>query len=294
MAPPPLSPYNQGCGIGRGFTLGCLELLLLMVWIGSAAASPAPSPPPLALTEDSQVHSQAGPLRIGNRTPHPLRLVALLRTGDQVITPKVAHWDFAPGEGSHSGLLLSLGETPLQLQSGDILFGHSLDGTGQYWGPYLLGDSRLPLWSTAQELWILPFPETDLEELVTSLSPQILTSPHSPQLEPDRTRTPVLRTGPLRVGNRTDFPVRVVVMLRSEESNDQPQVFHWDFAANEGGSEGLPLSLEEDPLLIRPGEIIMAFSLDGSQRYWGPNLVGESLSPFWEPSLEVWSMILQP
>jgi hypothetical protein len=85
-----------------------------------------------------------------------------------------------------------------------------------------------------------------------------------------------------------------VVLLRSGEPKGGAQVFHWDFAANEGGNEGLPLSLEEDPLLIRPGEIIIAFSLDGSQRYWGPNLVGESLSPFWEPSLDVWSMILQP
>ncbi|NJK63915.1 MAG: hypothetical protein HC921_15625 [Synechococcaceae cyanobacterium SM2_3_1] len=254
----------------------------------------AASPTPASTTteQDPQVRPQGGPLRIGNRTPHPLRLVALLRTGEQVIIPKVAHWDFAPGEGSRSGLLLSLGEDPLHLQAGDIVLGHSLDGTGQYWGPYLLGDSRLPTWSSAQDLWVLPFPETDLEELVPQALPQMLTSPQPHQPEESTNLAP--RTGSLRLGNRTDFPVRVVVMLRSGDYKDQPQVFHWDFAANEGGSEGLPLSLEEDPLLISPGEIIMAFSLDGSQRYWGPNLVGESLSPFWEPNLEVWSMILQP
>lgn len=292
MASQHLSSGKQSRRIWSGVTLGALELFLLTTCPWTVAASSTPSPAPTTAEQDPLVRSQRGPLRIGNRTPHPLRLVTLLRTGEQVITPKVAHWDFAPGEGSRSGLLLSLGEDPLHLQAGDIVFGHSLDGTGQYWGPYLLGDSRLPTWSSAQDLWILPFPETDLEELVSQPLPRILTSPRSHQ--PEESTDPAPRTGSLRVGNRTDFPVRVAVMLRSGDYKDRPQVFHWDFAANEGGSEGLPLSLEADPLLISPGEIIMAFSLDGSQRYWGPNLVGESLSPFWEPSLKVWSMILQP
>jgi hypothetical protein len=102
------------------------------------------------------------------------------------------------------------------------------------------------------------------------------------------------RTGSFRVGNRTPYPIRLVILMRSGERLINPETAHWDFAPGEGGSEGLVLSLGEEPLQISPGDIVVAFTLDGTRRYWGPNVVGESLAPFWNGESSSWSMILQP
>ncbi|MGQ9837823.1 MAG: hypothetical protein ACUVRV_07610 [Cyanobacteriota bacterium] len=111
---------------------------------------------------------------------------------------------------------------------------------------------------------------------------------------PSPTSTPTARTGSFRVGNRTPYPIRLVILLRGGERLLNPETAHWDFAPREGGSEGLLLSLGEEPLQISPGDIVVAFTLDGSRRYWGPNVVGESLAPFWSGESNSWSMILQP
>lgn len=105
---------------------------------------------------------------------------------------------------------------------------------------------------------------------------------------------PQQRVGSFRVGNRTPYPIRLVILLRSGERVLTPERAHWDFAPGEGGSEGLVLSLGEQPLQISPGDVVVAFTIDGTRQYWGPNVVGESLSPFWDPKQQVWSMILQP
>ncbi|MFQ3612205.1 MAG: hypothetical protein SNJ68_00645 [Cyanobacteriota bacterium] len=111
---------------------------------------------------------------------------------------------------------------------------------------------------------------------------------------PSPASTPTARMGSFRVGNRTPYPIRLVVLLRGGERLLNPETAHWDFAPGEGGSEGLVLSLGEEPLQISPGDIVVAFTLDGSRRYWGPNVVGESLAPFWNGESSSWSMILQP
>lgn len=103
-----------------------------------------------------------------------------------------------------------------------------------------------------------------------------------------------VRTGPFRVGNRTPHPIRLVILLRSSSRLTNPETAHWDFAPGEGGSQGLLLSLGEEPLQIGPGDVVVAFTLDGTRRYWGPNVVGESLAPFWDEASGSWSMILQP
>jgi hypothetical protein len=103
-----------------------------------------------------------------------------------------------------------------------------------------------------------------------------------------------VRTGPFRVGNRTPHPIRLVILLRSGSRLTNPETAHWDFAPGEGGSQGLLLSLGEEPLQIGPGDVVVAFTLDGTRRYWGPNVVGESLAPFWDEASGSWSMILQP
>lgn len=114
-------------------------------------------------------------------------------------------------------------------------------------------------------------------------NPEISPSPQPPQ-----------RLGSFRVGNRTPYPIRLVILLRSGERVLTPERAHWDFAPGEGGNEGLLLSLGTEPLQISPGDVVIAFTIDGTRQYWGPNVVGESLSPFWDPQQQVWSMILQP
>ncbi len=108
------------------------------------------------------------------------------------------------------------------------------------------------------------------------------------------------KLGTLRVGNQTDHPVRVVLMLRSPKNpsaNKQarPQEsIHWDFAPGEGGVRGLKLSLPETDVRVAVGDVVVAFAIDGTRRYWGPNIVGETTAPFWNAKTHEWSMILQP
>jgi hypothetical protein len=53
-------------------------------------------------------------------------------------------WDFAPMEGSTDGLILSLESGNLKLQTGDVLMAFALDGSRNYWGPYVVGRTSLP------------------------------------------------------------------------------------------------------------------------------------------------------
>ncbi len=104
------------------------------------------------------------------------------------------------------------------------------------------------------------------------------------------------QAGLLRVGNRTDRPVRVIVWLRSQAkaSWETHEPLHWDFAPGEGGTGGLILSLPDRQVTLQPGDIVFAFATDGSRAYWGPNVVGETTAPFWDPDRKEWSAILQP
>ncbi|MBD2100647.1 hypothetical protein [Leptolyngbya sp. FACHB-261] len=106
--------------------------------------------------------------------------------------------------------------------------------------------------------------------------------------------------GTLRVGNQTGHPVRIVLMLRSQKTQQSKagqnqESVHWDFAPGEGGVQGLKLSLpEEADLKVAAGDVVVAFAIDGTRRYWGPNVVGETPAPFWNSQTREWSMVLQP
>ncbi|NJK59089.1 MAG: hypothetical protein HC918_00755 [Oscillatoriales cyanobacterium SM2_1_8] len=107
---------------------------------------------------------------------------------------------------------------------------------------------------------------------------------------------PEARAGFLRVGNRTDRPVRVIVWVRPQPAPNLTthEPLHWDFAPGEGGTGGLILSLPEGQVTVQPGDVVFAFATDGSRAYWGPNLVGETPAPFWDRDRQEWSAILQP
>ncbi len=96
-----------------------------------------------------------GALRISNQTDQPVR-VALLGRGDgQPNYGEPAHWDFAPGEGSRQGLILSLPDGNLKLKKGDILVAFAQDGSRRYWGPYVVGEMPIPIWNSKTSEWQL-------------------------------------------------------------------------------------------------------------------------------------------
>lgn len=110
--------------------------------------------------------------------------------------------------------------------------------------------------------------------------------------------------GSLRVSNRTEHPIRVVLLSQHTQANaediptkdiptyDEP--VHWDFAPQEGSNSGLILSLPEQELRLQPGDVLVAFAQDGSRRYWGPYVVGETPAPVWQQPNGEWQLILTP
>jgi hypothetical protein len=120
--------------------------------------------------------------------------------------------------------------------------------------------------------------------------------PALPSTPPPPASIPGVQRGALRVGNRTEHPIRIVLLSgkrnRTNWSGVEP--LNWDFAPSEGSTEGLLLSLPTGQVKVAQGDIIFAFATDGSRIYWGPNVVGQTTSPFWDKDRREWSMVLQP
>jgi hypothetical protein len=93
-----------------------------------------------------------------------------------------------------------------------------------------------------------------------------------------------------RVSNQSNHPVRVAWRARSPTS----EPIHWDFAPQEGSVNGLILSRPETDLTLQPGDVLIVFAQDGSRRYWGPYIVGETASPTWNSQVEEWQLVVQP
>ena len=118
----------------------------------------------------------------------------------------------------------------------------------------------------------------------------------------NQAKTPVRA---LRLSNQTDYPIRVAFLpkqvgVRKQQSADvKPSVYgepgHWDFAPQEGATSGLVLSLPSKGIVqLEKGDVLVAFAQDGSGRYWGPYIVGETSSPAWNRQKSEWQLILQP
>ena len=117
--------------------------------------------------------------------------------------------------------------------------------------------------------------------------------------------TPSYRSGKLRVSNRSEHPIRLALRLRAEKAqgdkyNDKLAVLpkydapaHWDFYAGEGSQRGLVVALPNRSVYLRKGDVIVAFAQDGSQRYWGPFVVGETDNPVWNDRTGEWQLILE-
>jgi hypothetical protein len=121
--------------------------------------APGPSPAP-TLAANQPV---ADGLRVRNLSPYPVRVVLLPKTAlaapptspASAPTAPTVHWDFDPLEGSSSGLILSVPAGTLKLSAGDVIMAFALDGSRQYWGPYVVGQTPQPKQQTASSEWQL-------------------------------------------------------------------------------------------------------------------------------------------
>ncbi|MDH6061009.1 hypothetical protein NWP17_11240 [Chrysosporum bergii ANA360D] len=106
--------------------------------------------------------------------------------------------------------------------------------------------------------------------------------------------------GSLRMSNQTDQPVRLALLAqqsrrkKSGEQSNYDVPAHWDFDPQEGSEQGLILSLPDEELKLEKGDIIVAFAQDGSRRYWGPYVVGETSLPQWNTEKREWLLVLSP
>ncbi len=150
--------------------------------------------------------------------------------------------------------------------------------------------SSLPVMKPPREL-IRETPEAALPILPTR-SP---ISPTPDALPPKSLDPKVLAAakGVLRVSNPTEHPVRLALLEQPSSGKSYGKPAHWDFAPMEGGSQGLILSLPQDQLKVKKGDILVAFAQDGSRLYWGPYIVGETALPIWNSQKAEWQLILQ-
>ncbi|WP_026104300.1 hypothetical protein [Anabaena sp. PCC 7108] len=107
--------------------------------------------------------------------------------------------------------------------------------------------------------------------------------------------------GSLRMSNQTNQPVRLALLAQQSavKNSSQPKTkysipAHWDFAPQEGSQKGLILSLPQGNLKLEQGDILVAFAQDGSRRYWGPYVIGETSSPKWNSQTKEWQLLLTP
>jgi hypothetical protein len=119
--------------------------------------------------------------------------------------------------------------------------------------------------------------------------------------ERDKSATKAKNQGGLRMSNQTNQPVRLTLLARQSVAKgsgtkqtqyDVPA--HWDFAPQEGSEKGLVLSLPQNNLKLEKGDILVAFAEDGSRRYWGPYVVGETQLPKWNSQNREWQLVLSP
>ncbi len=110
--------------------------------------------------------------------------------------------------------------------------------------------------------------------------------------------TSTVRQGVLRISNPTDYPVRIALLAKQPSDGKTKSTYdspaHWDFAPQEGSSKGLLVSLPDRTVKIQPGDVLVAFAQDGSRRYWGPYVVGETPTPIWNPKAMEWHLQVEP
>jgi hypothetical protein len=173
-------------------------------------------------------------------------------------------------------------------------------------------DTSLPLSTDMPELNRSPIlPMTSKTSISTSATIPASNPSNKVELTSSKT-TPILayrqesagnakHQGTLRMSNQTDQPVRLALLARQSVVKDSGGgrtnydiPAHWDFDPKEGSDKGLMLSLPNGNLKLEKGDVLVAFAQDGSRRYWGPYVVGETPSPQWNSQNKEWLLVLSP
>lgn len=133
-------------------------------------------------------------------------------------------------------------------------------------------------------------------DIFTQPPPIVETKPELPSSRPLPPPQPSATPQPdgLRISNQTSFPVRVVLLGVGDRLYPDGATVHWDFAPMEGSVKGLLLSLPEGNLKLSHGDIVLAFTLDGSKRYWGPYVIGENIQLQRDRQTNEWQLTLRP
>lgn len=144
----------------------------------------------------------------------------------------------------------------------------------------------------------LPAIEPSIETPEKPSPVQATTSPTSPTPTASVSERPddkavAAREGVFRVSNPTEHPIRLALLERQSSPKSYGKPAHWDFAPMEGGTQGLILSLPQEQLKLKKGDILVAFAQDGSRLYWGPYVVGETPLPTWNPQKAEWQLVLE-
>ncbi|MCC5607592.1 hypothetical protein LC612_12545 [Nostoc sp. CHAB 5834] len=171
--------------------------------------------------------------------------------------------------------------------------------------------SQLPTettqWETASSTPVSPekgisaSPSTPVNTPTNEVEHSIRENTYPVLAERDKSASIAKNQGTLRMSNQTNQPVRLALLARqpvakssgTKQANyDVPA--HWDFAPQEGSEKGLILSLPQNNLKLEKGDILVAFAQDGSRRYWGPYVVGETQLPKWNSQNREWQLVLSP
>lgn len=149
-------------------------------------------------------------------------------------------------------------------------------------GAVILSQTHFTLW-WEPDLLTQPPPIVEAEPETTTVQP--LPTPQAPANP---------QPNGLRISNQTAFPVRVVLLAARDRTHPHKGAVHWDFAPMEGSIKGLLLTLPEGKLTLQSGDIVLAFTLDGSKRYWGPYVIGENGELQRDRQTQEWQLILRP
>jgi hypothetical protein len=145
-------------------------------------------------------------------------------------------------------------------------------------------------------VWIEPSANKDSTPPVIEVAPSATVEKSLAPPSPIVPQAPLVNG--LRVRNISPYPVRVVLLSQqvgqpASPANPYRSPVHWDFDPNEGSKAGLLLSLPEGNFTLKSGDVLVAFALDGSRRYWGPYVVGKAGGLSRSVTLE-WQLILSP
>jgi hypothetical protein len=248
--------------------------------VSSAPAVAQTSPRPLAATPPSPAQDMQaiGEVQVLNQSGTPIQVILTRKDG----ATQESYWNFSSRQGKD--MRLKVDEKPLLLSAGDVIAAIAMDGSRNFWGPFVTGRPNIPLtWDIKKKMWTLTI-NRGLEPIAAGTVPAP-SSKSSPV-----PATPTGRKGSLRIGNTTDLKVRIVLTKRDGSVSGA----FWDYEPQEGGAEGVELALGETPLIVQEGDILMAFSPEFPDRFWGPDIVGATPAPFWDNKRRVWSALLKP